>query len=318
MASGTSPANESRRERPSRETADRANASSLRVRHILFPTDLSPESDHAFEHARFLGEFFQARLTLYHAVEGPRAGYADWIEVGEELLYERAAARAREGLAQRTRDLTVPHEIVVKGGVPALPALVDVVLLDWIRRTRPDLTVMATHSRSGAARFFLGSVTEQVLRESKRPVLCIREPEGDAAGIPYRRILVTTDLSPTSRRAFPWAAGLARALEAEVIAVHVAPSPTLASLAGIPPPFTESVPSEASVWRFLQPDFADLPVTTHLFLGSAWDRIVFAAREERADLIVMSSQGHDSLGDHLLGSHTERVVRHAPCPVLVV
>jgi nucleotide-binding universal stress UspA family protein len=53
-------------------------------------------------------------------------------------------------------------------------------------------------------------------------------------------------------------------------------------------------------------------------LGSAWDRIVETARSERADLIVMSTHGHDSLADRLLGSHTERVVGHAPCPVLVV
>jgi nucleotide-binding universal stress UspA family protein len=34
-------------------------------------------------------------------------------------------------------------------------------------------------------------------------------------------------------------------------------------------------------------------------------------------LIVMATRGHDSLGDHILGSNTERVVRHAPCPVMV-
>lgn len=155
----------------------------------------------------------------------------------------------------------------MKGGIPALPVLVDVVLLDWIRTTRPDLTVMATHGRTGAARFFLGSVAEQVLRESTLPVLCVREPEGDVAGIPYRRILVPTDLSNASRRAFPWAAHLARTLGSEVIAVHVAPCPSLASLSGIPAAITEGIPSEATVWKFLQPDFADLPVATHIFLG---------------------------------------------------
>ena len=41
------------------------------------------------------------------------------------------------------------------------------------------------------------------------------------------------------------------------------------------------------------------------------------ARLEKADLIVMSTRGHDSLSDRVMGSNTERVVRHAPCPVLV-
>ena len=41
------------------------------------------------------------------------------------------------------------------------------------------------------------------------------------------------------------------------------------------------------------------------------------AREERADVIVMATRGHDSLADRVVGSNTERVVRHASCPVLV-
>jgi nucleotide-binding universal stress UspA family protein len=60
-----------------------------------------------------------------------------------------------------------------------------------------------------------------------------------------------------------------------------------------------------------------LPVTAQVHTGSVWDRIVQVARAERADLIVMSTRGHDTLADRVVGSNTERVVRHAPCPVLV-
>lgn len=45
----------------------------LSIREMLWPTDLSPESDRALDHARFLAQRFEASLVLYHAVCVPRA-----------------------------------------------------------------------------------------------------------------------------------------------------------------------------------------------------------------------------------------------------
>jgi nucleotide-binding universal stress UspA family protein len=45
---------------------------------------------------------------------------------------------------------------------------------------------------------------------------------------------------------------------------------------------------------------------------------VVAARDDHVDVIVMGTQGRDSFGDALCGSTTERVIRHAKCPVLAV
>jgi nucleotide-binding universal stress UspA family protein len=75
--------------------------------------------------------------------------------------------------------------------------------------------------------------------------------------------------------------------------------------------------SEAEVRAFCAPHFAGLSFEVRLDSGAIANRIVQVAGEERADVIVMATRGHDSLGDRLLGTHTERVVRHAPCPVLV-
>jgi nucleotide-binding universal stress UspA family protein len=44
---------------------------------------------------------------------------------------------------------------------------------------------------------------------------------------------------------------------------------------------------------------------------------VRSARAFKADLVAMSTQGRDSVSDRILGSNAERVVRQAPCPVLV-
>ena len=270
------------------------------IREILLPSDLSSASDRALEHAALLAGRFEAALTLYHAVEVHDLLYAHWaFDQGHEI-WAQAEEAAQRLLEERASALKVRHKVLVERAVSAPRALLEV-----IRRLQPDLTVMATHGRGGLSHLLLGSVTEQVVRHAFRPVLCMREADhGDA--FPYRRILVPTDLSPASRLAFPMGAQLARTFDAEVLAVHV----TRPSGPG-------ETPSEAWLWRFFQPDFGDLGVTAQVLTGSVWERIVHTARVEKADLVVMSTHGHDSLGDRILGSNTERVVRHSPCPVLV-
>jgi nucleotide-binding universal stress UspA family protein len=52
--------------------------------------------------------------------------------------------------------------------------------------------------------------------------------------------------------------------------------------------------------------------------GPLEEAIVDVARAHKACLVVMPTRGHDGLGDALLGSHTERVIREVGCPVLSV
>jgi len=273
----------------------------LAIREILFPTDLSPESDRAFTHARLLAERFLASLTLYHAVQVPDHRFAHWAFAHDHEIWDHAEKQARECLERRAEGLPVSPHLIVERRVSVHRGL-----LDLIRRVQPDLTVLATHGREGLSHLLLGSVTEKVVQHAFRPVLCVREPDHGPA-LPYRRILVPTDLSLASRLAFPMAALLARTFESEVVAVHVR-SP------GRP---RDEVVSEAELLRLFQADFGETPVAARVLEGAAWDRIVATAREERVDLVVMATRGHDSLADRVLGSNTERVVRHAPCPVLV-
>jgi nucleotide-binding universal stress UspA family protein len=285
------------------------------IRTILFASDLSPESDRAFEHARFLAERFGAALTIYHALEMPRSEYAGWIDTNDDRR-GRWERKVREELSRRTASLTIPHEVVVQGGLVGGHVLVDLAVLDVIHKTRPDLTVMATRSRKGFASSFLGSVTAQVVQHADRPVLCVRKsPHGLV--LPYQRLLVPTDFSSASRRAFPLAALMARSFEARVTALHVAPAPTLAALTGIRDARPRG-PTEEELRHFLEPDFEGIPVEARVCAtGAPWKQIVNAAEEAKTDLIVMSTQGLDSLHDKIIGSNAERVLRHAPCTVLV-
>ena len=141
----------------------------------------------------------------------------------------------------------------------------------------------------------------------------------------YRKILCAVDFSEYSRDALRTAMATAVASGAggEVTLVHVAQIPVL----GAPElPFDPGVLAAlvASTQRTLA-DWAEearrlgsAPVSTMALEGVPWDQIVTLAREGDFDLVVMGTHGRTGLKHALLGSVAEKVVRHAPCPVLVV
>jgi nucleotide-binding universal stress UspA family protein len=197
-----------------------------RVQTVLYPTDLSTESLRAFDHARLLAERFGARLTLYHALVPRYRVYEGLgLKEGDRLASDTAENEARAQLTSLAQPLQIPYEIVVERNL-AVPALADLAVLGHIERTQPDITVMATHSREGVGSYFVGTVAEQVVRATQRPVLVVRKGPHDIV-TPYRRILVTTDLSAASQHAFPWSRLLAAEFSAEVTALHVTEGPAI-------------------------------------------------------------------------------------------
>ncbi|MGE0824864.1 MAG: universal stress protein [Candidatus Binatia bacterium] len=141
-----------------------------------------------------------------------------------------------------------------------------------------------------------------------------------------KKILVPTDFSENAEHALSWALGLAADCKAKVLVFNAAPP--MASFA-----FPESVyyPDLARMEREVIADaeqrvaeFAakhaggGVTVETLVTLGEPVWEITQAAEREQVDLIVMGSHGRTGLSHVLLGSVAERVVRHAPCPVLVV
>lgn len=294
--------------------AEKAGTPAIEIREILFPTDQTPQSALAFEHARLLAERFGARVTLYHVVQAPPLTAATDPDDPQFEALRRAEVRAHEHLDRLAGRLPGARVRIERA------ASIHRALLRRIEESRPDLTVMSTHGRDGLARLVRGSVAEMVVQFGRTPVLCVREPEHGAA-LPYRRILVPTDLSPASCVAFPIAGELARAFGAEVLALHVAPPPRGAAesgTAGISYAVETRLPSEQDLGAFVAPEFHGVALLPLVEIGSAWDRIIEVARAERADAIVMSTHGKDSLADRVIGSHADRVIRHAPCPVLVV
>ena len=138
-----------------------------------------------------------------------------------------------------------------------------------------------------------------------------------------KTILVPTDFSDCSRKALRYAVPLARQFGAKIVLMHVAAFQYAGSESDdleLPQIEKQIVAEYRQRLAKLgaQEAGANVRVDTIAWVGKVVPEIISAAKSIKADLIVISTHGGSCAGKLDLGSTTERVVRHAPCPVLVV
>ncbi len=142
------------------------------------------------------------------------------------------------------------------------------------------------------------------------------------------RIVVGVDGSEHARRTLQWAVDEARLRKSVVIAVHaytvptlfVTPEPILGAPPSIPDPSLIERLEEAAA-RLVAEEIDqvasdDVTIEARVVTGSAPDALLQAARE--GDLLVVGSRGLGGFKGLLLGSVSQQVVHHAPCPVVIV
>ncbi|HHY86015.1 MAG TPA: universal stress protein [Verrucomicrobia bacterium] len=168
------------------------------------------------------------------------------------------------------------------------------------------------------------------VKTSSRSKKVVLELESGDAGLPpvpvpelrVKQILVPVDFSDASRKALHYAQSLGRQFHSELMILHV--------IVHVPPPQTlvieteifsteyhEQAAKQLAEWRKDVSGPATVKAVVRQGL-SAHHEIVEMARECNSDLIVIGNTGRSGLARMVLGSTAERVVRHAPCPVLVV
>jgi nucleotide-binding universal stress UspA family protein len=140
-----------------------------------------------------------------------------------------------------------------------------------------------------------------------------------------KRILVPLDFSIASRRALLFTRDWAKRFGSEILLLHVIEPVNTYSVLG-----AESIALPVATADLHGPTRTELEnlarrifprtakVSVHLRDGAAYDQIITAARELDVDLIIIATHGRTGLSRALLGSTAERVVRHAPCPVLAL
>jgi nucleotide-binding universal stress UspA family protein len=138
-----------------------------------------------------------------------------------------------------------------------------------------------------------------------------------------KKILVPVDFSECSRKALQYAIPFARQFNAELTLVHVVQVNYYVGDFGT----VDMALLETEMRKSAEKQLSDLAARevgqelrseTVLRTGRIVSEIVEVAKQTKADIIIISTHGHTGLKHVLLGSVAENVVRHAPCPVLIV
>lgn len=214
----------------------------------------------------------------------------------EEVQKNLAAIKASAA------ELQVPIEPIV----PESQAPHTAILLE-VEKSPPNLVIMGRRGKTPLSRLLMGNVTAQVI--GRCPVNVLVVPLGAAVGC--QRLLVASDGSPYSEAAWKLALAMAKQAGSRLLGVAVAPKKErvaeakiilekmlhAAKEAGLPLKMVKAVSP-----RGIAPETG----------------IVQEAIKYEVDLIIMGGYGRTGLKKLFMGSTTERVIGHAPCPILVV
>jgi len=139
----------------------------------------------------------------------------------------------------------------------------------------------------------------------------------------FQKILCPVDFSKTSGHAFVYAAAIAQQFEAELILLHVMEDvPLFTAYSGLPamdvPPEVEKSARKDLERLAASVGAGKAKVQTVIVRGKSHEAVLKYATEHNVDLIVIGKHGRSQLDYWLFGSVTERVIRRAACPVVVV
>ena len=298
----------------------------MKIRQILYPTDFSDTARKALSHALFLAEQYEAELHMLNAVvlhdydpQDPSHHFPEPTDIIQRL-FEIADDEMAKLVNQDPAKTFSIREAKVRG-FAAGP-----VILDYAREHDIDLIVMGTHGRRGAARFFMGSVAEEVVRLSEAPVLTLSGKDAPRKVEAIEKILVPIDFSDHCRRALATARELASRYDATLQLLHAIEEPAY--------PYFYAPVGGLSVAKHLEElqdksgealnklmDEVDGPAVqfeTFVGTGRPSSEIVRFAEHEGSDMVVIATHGLTGLERMLLGSTAEAVVRQATCPVFTV
>jgi nucleotide-binding universal stress UspA family protein len=306
-------------------------ASRIPMQHILCPTDYSEHSRQALERAIDLAAWFRARLTVLHVIGIAPPGLPDVGAIGLAAISEDLARAWEAEESLRLERFVEPY---LGAGVPIATKAVQGESGDCWRGIQAeaealpaDLVVMGTHGRTGLDHVRLGSVAEKLLRVAPCPVLTVRA-QGEAPDREplFRRIVCATDLATPSHPTVDLALSLAGENLARVTLLYVIEELGAESGPDVGRPFPAAGAPPQTLMRLARERLHELARPARTFCdvderverGRAWKQILRVAREAHADLIVVGAHTGGAFGRFLLGSNANQVVRHAPCPVLVV
>jgi len=138
----------------------------------------------------------------------------------------------------------------------------------------------------------------------------------------FEKILVAVDGSEHGLRAAKFAGDLARQMKSKMVRIVVSfePIPPYLGEPNMQTAINARLEEAQGILRAAEKEVGSIPgeLHTELIEGSAAESILDVARTRESDVIVMGARGLGRIAAAVLGSVSQKVVAHAPCPVLIV
>lgn len=270
----------------------------ISVGNIIHPTDFSRGSDVAFAHALKLTLGTKGQLEILHVDrQKTRAKWDNYPSVRNTL--EKWEVIPPDSSRGEVGKLGVNISKSAAKGVETATAV-----LDHVEARDADLIVMATHRREGVDRWLHQSLAERVSNHTDAASLFV--PYGvngfvdmETGAVSLKRVLIPVDAHPDPQPVVEAVSQLVEAICIDRVEIHFL---HIGDPAQMPSP---SLPgNEKCRWQW------------ETRAGNVVDTICDFAAEIDADLIAMTTNGHDGFLDAVRGSTTERVLQNCKCPVL--
>jgi len=274
----------------------------INIKRILCPTDLSPYAGNAVRYALALSRAHDAELILLYCT--------DSLEGKEQLL--NSVLDHIDPSDSRCRLVIAPADHV------------DEQIMAQAQKERADLIVMRSRRRPHRAAL-LGSTAESVCRSAPCPVLVMHSDEqefiDDDLKVDPKRILVAYDFSDYSELALKYGVSIAQEHQSELHLLHVLPPQSVndPEIAWYPVKGNSAYHNAACRLQRVVPEEVHLwcGVKTAVSEGNPYREILNYAEKNEIDLISLGAHGAGFGMRALFGSNVDRVLRQAPCPVLV-
>ena len=272
---------------------------------ILFASDFSPNSKNALQFIKNLDDLYSIELTFIHVIQ---SFWKDWFVSGE---YKKEAIQRLVSWQSDLPEKLQTQKPIIEYGNPA-----DVIL-QHSQGKKINLILLGSRAAHDSGRYKTGSTIENVARYAKKSVFICKNNT-------VSKILCGIDGSEASASALQFAMDLARRFSASLSIVSALPScecnPLGMSDREIKKCEEESNQEESKkLDEFLKRfDFSGITMEKHFIPGVPANVVLDRAEDFNHDLIVVGAKGHSLLHHVLIGSTAEKILRYAPCSLLVV
>lgn len=272
------------------------------IKKILVPTDFSEQAENALRVAADLAKKHNASINLLHMVDLPMtlvdAVTGNQSELPEAIFFMKLAHQRFESMmsAPFLDGVVVEESAEFDGAFEGI--------MDYVNKYKSDLIVMGSHGDSGLHEFFVGSNAEKVVRNSKIPVLIIKNRHEQ---FEIKNFIYALDFQAENHNAFKQAIAFAKANNAQLHSLYV----------NTPGDFRSTHEVEEQMKKFMDIEGHVENCTLNIYNDNTIESgILHFAEMIDSGLVGIATHGRKGLAHFLNGSLSEGLVNHAKRPVI--